>query len=97
MYDKCPICNRDMINGSYNDHHFIPKSFGGKEKITIHKICHDKIHHTFSEREIFNYYNTIERILENEEIKKFIKWVRKKSPDFYSRNKDTEVRRRKRK
>ena len=41
---KCPICSRDMIKGaSINDHHFIPKSKGGKaeDKITLHVVCHN--------------------------------------------------------
>lgn len=94
---KCPICNREMVEGTYNDHHLIPSTFGGRDTITLHKICHDKIHHTFSERDLANYYFTIERILEHEEIIKFIKWVQKRPPDFYVKHKDTNERRGKRK
>ena len=93
---KCSICNREMIEGLYNDHHLIPSTFGGKEKITLHIICHDKLHHTFSEREMVNYYHTIERLLEHEEIKKFVKWVSKKDINYYSKNKDTKKRKIKR-
>ena len=67
-----------MIEGSFNEHHLIPHTFGGKDKIELHIICHDKLHHTFSEREMVNHYHTVERILENEEIQKFIKWIGKK-------------------
>jgi len=94
---KCPICKRELIEGlSVNEHHLIPKTFGGKETISLHRVCHDKLHSTFSEREMSNYYHTIDRLMEHEEIRKFIKWVKKKDPEFYSKNKDTSSRRSKR-
>jgi len=93
----CPICRREMIDGkSIDEHHLIPKAFKGKETVTIHRICHSKLHSVISEREMLKYYHTIERILENEEIQKFIKWVSKKDPEFYSSNKETASRKKKR-
>ena len=92
----CPLCKREMPEGSYNDHHLIPATFKGREKITLHKVCHDKLHHVFSEREMQQYYNTIDKILEHEEIQKFVKWVKKQRPDFYSKHKDTKSRKQKR-
>lgn len=101
---QCPLCKRDMIVdnnkkklSSINEHHLIPKSYKGKDTILIHRICHDKIHTVFSEYELYKYYHTIERILEHKEIKKFVKWVSKKDPQFYSTNRDTNNRRLKRK
>ena len=89
---KCPICKREMTDEGSNTHHLIPLTLKGKETITLHIICHDKLHHTFSEREMYSYYNTVKRILEHEEIKKFIKWVSKKDINFYSKHKDTKKR-----
>lgn len=94
--EVCPICSRKMVDGSFNEHHLIPTTFKGKEKIELHIICHDKLHHTFSEREMVNHYNTIERIIEHEEIKKFIKWINKKDPAYYSKSKDTKKRKERR-
>jgi hypothetical protein len=31
-------------------------------------------------------YNTIEKLLEHEEIQKFVRWVQKKPPEFYESN-----------
>ena len=94
---KCPICSREMIEGkSIDDHHLIPKTFKGKEIIALHKICHRKLHSVFDEREMLKYYNTVERLLENKEIQKFVKWVAKKDPEFYSGSKETTVRKKKR-
>ena len=97
-YKKCPICNRELPPGKHiNDHHhLIPKTFKGTEKITIHRICHRKLHSVFTEREMLKYYHTVERLLEHEEIKKFVKWVSKKDPKYYSGSKETKGRKSKR-
>lgn len=96
-YKKCPICDRDMIPGkSLDDHHLIPRTFKGKEKITLHMICHKKLHSCITEREMQHYYHTVERLLEHEEIQKFVKWVKKKDPEYYSGNKETKGRKSKR-
>ena len=87
MNPNCPLCNRPLGNDS-NEHHLVPKTFKGKETVTLHRICHRKIHATFTERELLKHYHTLERLLEHEEIKKFVKWVSKKEPDFYDGSKD---------
>ena len=92
----CPLCGRAMPDGTYNAHHLIPVTFKGKELVDLHYICHSKIHHTFTERELEHYYHTIDRLLENEDIQKFVKWVAKKDPTFNDKNKDTKNRKRKR-
>lgn len=96
LMENCPLCSRPMPDGSYNSHHLIPKTFKGKDVIDLHFICHSKLHHTFSERDMANYYHTIDRIMENKDIQKFVKWVSKKDPMFYDGNKDTKQRKRKR-
>ena len=92
----CPVCSRKLGTESIDEHHLIPKTFGGKEKFPLHKICHRKIHATFTERELLNFYNTWERIKGHPEIQKFISWVKKKPPEFYSGSKETEIRKKKR-
>jgi len=88
----CPLCGRIMgRNGSMEEHHLIPKSLKGKETITLHKICHQKIHSVFTERELQRQFNNIETIKKHIEIKKFIKWVSKREPEYYIRNKDTKT------
>ncbi len=82
---KCPICSRDLIKGaSINEHHFIPKSKGGKaeDKITLHVVCHDFLHRTFTENELMRVYNTPEKCLEHEAVSKFAKWISKKDPEY---------------
>ena len=82
--NKCPICNRVLAEPIVR-HHLIPPSKGGKDTPTVpmHKICQAKVHAVFSDTEQKNYYHTVERILENEEITKFVKWVSKKPLEFF--------------
>ena len=79
----CPLCNRPMPAGSYNEHHLIPASLKGKETVTLHIICHNAIHMNITTKELKSSYNTIELLLSNEKIKKFIKWVSNKPNGFY--------------
>ena len=79
-----------------SEHHLIPKTFKGTETITIHDICHQKIHATFSERDLLHDYHTVEALIGHEEMIKFIAWVSKKDPDFYDKNNDTKERKKKR-
>ncbi|MFY0656144.1 MAG: hypothetical protein JXR12_05130 [Neptunomonas phycophila] len=92
----CPLCSRDIPKEHESKHHLLPKTFKGKEVVVIHKLCHNKIHSVFTERELLQYYHTIERLLENEDMQKFVKWVAKKDPGFYSKTKDQGDRKRKR-
>ena len=82
--NKCPLCNRELAEPIVR-HHLIPPSKGGKDDptVTMHKICQAKVHAVFTETERKNYYNTVERIKEREDITKFIKWVSKKEPEFF--------------
>lgn len=94
--NTCQLCNRPLGDVRIEEHHLVPKTFKGRDTHPIHKICHQKIHATFSERELLHYYHTFDRLLEHEEIQKFVKWISKKAPDFYDKNDDTKSRNRKR-
>jgi hypothetical protein len=93
LLGNCPICDREMYQGSsVNEHHLIPKTFGGKKTVLIHRICHQKIHSIFSERELEKVYHTIESLIQHDEMKKFIKWLRNKPATFYVHNDRTAAR-----
>lgn len=83
----CPLCGR-TLTPPYNRHHLLPLSKGGKGTATIflHKICHDKIHAVFTEMELKRHYNSIERLQQHPEMAAFIKWVRKKEPEYYDKS-----------
>jgi len=100
----CPICNRED-GCEMQKHHLKPVTFRTRTKevhqndnfVTLHKICHAKCHSVFSEKDMLDYYHTINRILEHEEIQKFVKWIQKYPPNYYTKNKETNERKKKRK
>lgn len=86
-HDPCPVCGRDLVPGkSVNRHHLIPVAEGGREAFPIHVICHSKIHSLWSENELRDVYHAWETIVADERMQTFIKWVRKKHPEFRSKN-----------
>ncbi len=85
----CPLCKRELGDSkNTSKHHLLPKSKGGKytDIVVLHRICHRKIHSIFTENELKNQYYTIDQLLTHKEIIKFVKWVSKKSPEFYERS-----------
>lgn len=85
---SCPLCGREMIRGSasLNEHHLVPKMYGGVDKYVVHRICHSKIHSVFTERELAHEYNSFEALRSHPEIASFIKWVRKQDAEFIDRH-----------
>ena len=80
----CPLCEREIPEFLESRHHLIPKLKGGTHGpiAILHRACHSKIHAVFTEAELARSYNTIEQLLTNEEIQKFVNWIRKRPIDF---------------
>lgn len=93
---NCALCHRDIPHNKIEKHHLIPKTFKGKDLVELHSVCHKAIHATFTERELQHHYHTIARLLEHENIQKFVKWIAKKPTDYNMKMKDTKDRKRKR-
>lgn len=93
----CPLCGRPMVAGrSVDEHHLVPKSQGGKalaNTAQIHRICHRKIHATFSERELAKTYNTWPVLQAHPEIATFVAWLANKPPTFYDNSRKPAYRR----
>ncbi|MDB5931650.1 MAG: endonuclease [Polaromonas sp.] len=82
--ELCPLCGRPLETGaSVDEHHLVPRSQGGSAKVLMHRICHRKIHATFSERELARSYHTWEALKTHPEIVAFVRWVAGKPPAFY--------------
>ena len=81
----CPLCGRPLGTENIDRHHLVPRTFKGKERFPVHKICHRKIHATFSERELLRTYHTWAALQGNPDIGAFIAWVAHKPPAFYTR------------
>lgn len=84
----CPLCERPIPDSEISRHHLIPKLKGGARGpvALLHRICHGKIHSVFSEAELARSYSTISALREHAEIAKFVRWVRKRPPDYRSSN-----------
>lgn len=81
----CPLCGRDIPPSQREAHHLVPKSKGGRHTEFLHRICHRQIHALFTETELARQYQTVDALLEHDEIARFVKWVAKKPPGFHER------------
>lgn len=79
--DICPICNRPA-DDTMSAHHLVPKCKKGKETVSIHRVCHDFIHATFTDKELAREYNTVDKLMADERMQKFAKWVAKKVANY---------------
>lgn len=85
---RCPLCERPIPPAEASRHHLIPKLKGGARgpTVVLHRVCHGKIHTVLSEAELARRYSTIDLLRSHEEIAKFIRWIRKRPPDYRSSN-----------
>jgi len=90
MY-KCPICNRES-DDTMTEHHLIPKSKKGSETVTLHGVCHSKIHSIFTNVELANWYHSVHLIMEHEAMQKFAKYMRNKPRNYKDSNRMTNKR-----
>jgi hypothetical protein len=79
----CPLCGRPLVPGpSVNEHHLIPRTYKGTSTVLLHRVCHGKIHSVLSEKELRDWYHTIDRLRSHPEIADFVDWVRRKDPEW---------------
>ena len=74
----CPLCERMIPAGDEDAHHLVPKSKGGKQTVLLHKVCHDQIQAVLTNAQLAKTFSTIEAILENPDIQKFVAWIKNK-------------------
>jgi hypothetical protein len=94
LTEACPICGRELGTVSVDRHHLVPKSKGGREQFLVHKICHRKLHATFTEKQLAREFSTWQAIKAHPAIAEFILWVQKKDPSYYSGSNDARTKRR---
>ena len=89
----CPLCEREIPTAQRDAHHLIPKCKGGRETQFLHRICHRQIHALFTEKELANDYNHVEKLLSHPEMQTFVAWVKTKPSSFIERSrKSTRIR-----
>jgi len=91
MKIKCELCGSEV--DELNFHHLIPrtlhsnkwfekrytKAFMRDTGIMVCKfICHGQIHRFLTEKEMGTTYNTLEKLLEHPDVKKFVEWRKKR-------------------
>ena len=81
---KCPLCDRELGDVNIDKHHLIPKCRKGKVVESMHKICHRKIHASFTEKQLEKTYHTWDSLRSTKVIEDFVKWIQNKNPSFYS-------------
>jgi len=75
---NCSICNRDTPEEYIEKHHLVPKAKKGKETIDVCCDCGDQIHQLFTNKELKNKFNTLEKLLAEPQIQGWVKWVQAK-------------------
>ena len=74
------ICSLCEVAPAESKHHLIPKARGGKDTEGLCTDCHDQIHAVLTNKELLLEFGSIEKLLEFEQIKKWVAW-RKKHPN----------------
>lgn len=73
--NRCEICNRETNN--LEKHHLDPKNRKKSPTIDVCMQCGDQIHLMFDNSILSRELNSVEKIVSNEKMIKYIKWVRK--------------------
>ncbi len=71
----CQLCKREVSKTTR--HHLIPKQKGGKEKqvVELCKPCHKMIHATFTNSDLVQEYNTVEKLKNAPELQDYLEWI----------------------
>jgi hypothetical protein len=75
---RCPLCTRAALH--WSDHHLVPKTRGGTNKLPICCDCHRAIHAQFSNKELEAQYSTVEALLGNERFRRTVAFITKQDP-----------------
>jgi hypothetical protein len=89
----CPLCGRPIPPAERSSHHLVPKMYGGRETVVLHRICHRKIHSLWPERDLKTKFRTIEQVAAHPDIAAFVTWLKPKPPGFYQRTEDSRAKR----
>ena len=76
----CEICRHEYDRADLTKHHLVPKCRGGTETVLVCRPCHKTIHATFTEKELERDFPTVEALVESEELRTWVRWIRKRKP-----------------
>ena len=81
----CPLCKREIPDTEKDAHHLVPKSKGGRITQYLHRVCHKQIHALLTEAELATQYNSVDALLKEPRVARFVDWVKTKPDNFYER------------
>ncbi|WP_100373473.1 hypothetical protein [Bacillus sp. FJAT-45037] len=89
----CELCEREGVERTV--HHLLPKEEGGAhhETADLCIACHKQIHALYTNSELAIRLDTIPRLRDDEELKKFIRWIQKQPAETLIRTKKSNERR----
>lgn len=78
---ECELCQRDVNHLTV--HHLIPKQKNGHKGpiANICSACHHQIHALFENTLLAQKLNSLEKLKQEPEMQKFLKWASKQKPD----------------
>lgn len=76
----CELCGRSEVDTMV--HHLLPKEMGGTfgETANLCIPCHKQIHALYTNDQIAARLSTLKDLLEDEQLSRFVKWIRKQPP-----------------
>lgn len=88
--NPCELCGRVTKKGT-TEHHLIPRTCHSNkwfkknftreqmhERVDLCRECHNAVHRFVpSEKQLGRHHNTLEKLMQHEEIHKFVTWVSK--------------------
>ena len=80
----CSICARLTPPEHQEKHHLVPKSRKGKETILVCRNCGDQVHKLFSNKQLEESYSTLQALLDNPDMQKWIGWVKRQDSFTFS-------------
>lgn len=92
----CELCGREDVETTV--HHLLPKEMGGTFGQTANLCipCHKQIHALYTNEEIAARLTSIEQLKKDEQLSRFLKWIRKQPSSKVMKLKKSNQRKQKR-
>ncbi|GAE25329.1 hypothetical protein JCM9140_1318 [Halalkalibacter wakoensis JCM 9140] len=90
---RCQLCDREGVELTV--HHLTPKEEGGTFLPTAELCipCHKQIHAVYTNKEIATRLFTLERLKDDEQVKKFLTYIQKQPPQALIKTRKSKSRR----
>jgi DNA-binding sugar fermentation-stimulating protein len=77
----CELCKREVE--VLTRHHLKPKARGGAKgmHVMVCLSCKDMIHRLIPNKELDREYDTLEKLLANKKVQKYVKWISNKKKE----------------